>query len=100
MLALLFAGQGAWQSFFSRPSNAQPVSISSSELKFGACSRLSPGSHKTLTVSNNTDAKLTAFLAMPKWKGSGAQAQTHQVFQVCNQGHPLCAQAEGCLVFS
>ena len=58
------------------------VTVSDSELNFGSCSRLSTGSHKVLTVTNTTAAKVTAFLAVPDWQGYGSQAQAHQVFQV------------------
>ena len=59
------------------------VIVSDLEIDFGSCSRLSTGSHKTLTVTNNTTAKVTAFLAVPDWQGYGSQPHAHQVFQVC-----------------
>ncbi|KAL3152962.1 hypothetical protein ABBQ38_011992 [Trebouxia sp. C0009 RCD-2024] len=58
------------------------VTVTESELDFGSCSRLSTGSHKTLTVTNSTNAKVTTFLVVPEWRGYGSQALTHKVFQV------------------
>lgn len=58
------------------------MTVTESELDFGSCSRLSTGTHKTLTVTNSTNAKVTAFLVVPEWRGYGSQALTHKVFQV------------------
>lgn len=66
------------------------VTVTDHELNFGSCSRLSTGSHKTLTVTNSSNAKVTAFLAVPEWQGYGSQAQTHKVFQVCLQSLGPC----------
>ena len=60
----------------------EAVALSTHDLNFGSCSRLSPGGHKTLTVTNNTNAKVTAFLVVPGWQGHGSQTHMHQVFQV------------------
>jgi len=76
------AGQEAWEGFFMSPDPQQAVSLSAHELNFGSCSRLSPGGHKTLTVTNATNAKVTAFLVVPGWQGLSSQSQMQQVFQV------------------
>ncbi|DBA87452.1 TPA: hypothetical protein ACH3X1_004491 [Trebouxia sp. C0004] len=75
-------GQEAWEGFFVSPDPQQAVSLSAHELNFGSCSRLSPGGHKTLTVTNATNAKVTAFLVVPGWRGQSSQSQLQQVFQV------------------
>lgn len=77
-----FAGQEAWEGFFVSSDPQQAVSLSAHELNFGSCSRLSPGGHKTLTVTNTTNAKVTAFLVVPGWQGLSSQSQMQQVFQV------------------
>ena len=76
------AGQESWDGFFRGSDPQQAVALSAFELNFGSCSRLSPGGHKTLTVSNTTNAKVTAFLVVPAWQGHGSQTHMHQVFQV------------------
>ena len=76
------SGQGAWEGFF-RGSPHQMVTATDHKLDFGSCSRLSTGTHKTLTVVNSTNAKVTAFLVVPDWQGYGSQPLTHKVFQVC-----------------
>lgn len=76
------AGQESWDGFFRGSDPQQAVALSAHELNFGSCSRLSPGGHKTLTVSNATNAKVTAFLVVPAWQGHGSQTHMHQVFQV------------------
>ena len=76
------AGQEAWEGFFVSPDPQQAVSLSAHELNFGSCSRLSPGGHKTLTVTNTNNAKVTAFLVVPGWQGLSSQSQMQQVFQV------------------
>lgn len=60
------------------------MTVSECEINFGSCSRLSTGSHKTLTVTNSTNGKVTAFLAVPDWQGYGSPAPSHKVFQVCS----------------
>ncbi|KAL0033550.1 hypothetical protein WJX79_003070 [Trebouxia sp. C0005] len=75
-------GQEAWEGFFVSPDPQHAVSLSAHELNFGSCSRLSPGGHKTLTVTNATNAKVTAFLVVPGWQGLSSQSQLQQVFQV------------------
>ena len=68
--------------FFDTAQAQAAISISAQELDFGSCSRLSPANHHTLTVTNTTAAKVTAFLSVPTWQGYGSQAQPQQVFQV------------------
>ncbi|KAL0051980.1 hypothetical protein WJX82_005745 [Trebouxia sp. C0006] len=75
-------GQEAWEGFFVSPDPQQAVLLSAHELNFGSCARLSPGGHKTLTVTNSTNAKVTAFLVVPGWQGLSSQSQMQQVFQV------------------
>ena len=83
IMMIVAAGQEAWQGFFRGLDPQQAVSLSAHELNFGSCSRLSPGGHQVLTVTNVTNAKVTAFLVVPGWKGHSSQSQMHQVFQVC-----------------
>ena len=93
LIIIVAAGQEAWQGFFRGSDPQQAVSLSAHELNFGSCSRLSPGGHQVLTVTNVTNAKVTAFLVVPGWKGHSSQSQMHQVFQVCLaavNAHVLC----------
>ena len=73
----------AWESYFSRQAPQSPVGTNTEQLDFGSCSRLSPANHQTLTVTNATASKVTAFLLVPAWQGPGLQSQPQQVFQVC-----------------
>lgn len=73
----------AWESYFSRQASQCPIGTNTEQLDFGSCSRLSPANHQTLTVTNTTASKVTAFLLVPAWQGPGLQSQPQQVFQVC-----------------
>lgn len=84
-LSMCVSGQGSWEGFFRESHPHQMVTATDRELNFGSCSRLSSGTHKTLTVTNSTNAKATAFLVVPDWQGYGSQPMTHKVFQVCLQ---------------
>lgn len=78
------AGHAAWEGFFGRQDPQCPVSISSTQLNFGSCARLSPANHQTLTVTNTSaSARVTVFLSVPPWQGPGLQSPPQQVFQVC-----------------
>ena len=52
MLAMPCAGQGAWQSFFNRLSVHSQCQSAFLKSNFWICARLSPGSHKTLIMTN------------------------------------------------
>jgi hypothetical protein len=53
-------------------------------LDFGTSSRLSASEHKTVTVTNNTSAKVTAFFGVPGWQdpSAGPGSALKPVFQV------------------
>ncbi len=60
---------------------ASAVSLDAQLLDFGACSRLTPSEYKTVTVTNRTTAKVTAFFTTPSWLDPNT-GEAKPVFQV------------------
>jgi hypothetical protein len=60
---------------------ARAVTLDTSTLDFGTCSRLSASEHKTVVVTNNTSTKVSAFFSIPGWQDP-AGGPAKPVFQV------------------
>lgn len=85
--ASLPGGPDAWPLLFEGPDPAASVTVDTELLDYGTCSRLSSGEHKVVTMTNNTDAKLLAFVSVPGWRDAaagqgGASNGSQCVFQV------------------
>eukprot|EP00983_Pelagomonas_calceolata_P014495 461434-Pelagomonas_calceolata.AAC.4 len=60
---------------------AAAVTVDTTCLEFGTCSRLSASEYQPVTVTNRTSAKITAFFVTPPWQdAAGGPPKT--VFQV------------------
>ncbi len=79
-----------WQALFHGTDLLHAISLDSTLLDFGSQSRLKSGEHRTLTVTNHTSVKLTAFIAGPLavTQQQGQATAAPEVFQV-GQPHTL-----------
>ena len=73
-----------WQALFHGANLLHAISLDSTLLDFGSQSRLKSGEHRTLTVTNHTGVKLTAFIAGPLavTQQQGQANAAPEVFQV------------------
>jgi hypothetical protein len=77
-------GPDGWSLLFGGQDPGGAVSVDTAELDFGSVSRLSASEYRSVTVTNHTPAKLSAFIAVPDWADPGAPAgeAPKPVFQV------------------
>ncbi|KAF5836871.1 hypothetical protein DUNSADRAFT_5310, partial [Dunaliella salina] len=74
-------GPDGWRLAFGGQDPAAAVTVDTTCLEFGTCSRLSASEYQPVTVTNRTSAKITAFFFTPPWQdAAGGPPKT--VFQV------------------
>ncbi|KAG1664126.1 hypothetical protein FOA52_011949 [Chlamydomonas sp. UWO 241] len=85
-------GPVAWPLFFDGQDPAGALSLDTTHLDFGACSRLSASEYKAVTVTNRTTAKVTAFFSVPAWQDptGGAPKPVFQVLPETADIKPGC----------
>lgn len=79
-------GPTSWDLLFSGQDPAGCVTVDTEVLDFGTCSTRAAVAHKVLTVTNNSDAKLLSFIAVPEWLDCNGQEAAQQVYQVGASG--------------
>lgn len=65
-------GPDGWTLVFDGQDPAGAIRVDAEQLDFGSCSRLSASEYRSVTVTNTTAAKLTAFVVVPEWQDPGA----------------------------
>ncbi|GLC34162.1 Cilia- and flagella-associated protein 65 [Pleodorina starrii] len=82
--AAKLVGPDGWPLVFFGQDPGGAVRVDTDTLDFGSCSRLSAAEYRSVTVTNTTPAKLTAFVVVPDWldPGAGPGEAPRQVFQV------------------
>ncbi|GIL53686.1 hypothetical protein Vafri_9323 [Volvox africanus] len=77
-------GPDGWPLTFFGQDPGGAVVVDKDLLDFGSCSRLSAAEYRSVTVTNTTPAKLTAFILIPDWIDPGAAPgePPRPVFQV------------------
>ncbi|GIL85005.1 hypothetical protein Vretimale_9849 [Volvox reticuliferus] len=77
-------GPDGWPLLFFGQDPGGAVVVDTDLLDFGSCSRLSAAEYRSVTVTNTTPAKMTAFIVVPDWIDPGAAPgePPRPVFQV------------------
>jgi hypothetical protein len=91
-----WVGPDSWQLLFHSQDPAGVLQVSSSEVDFGACSCRAAAGQQSFVVTNNSSAKLVAFVVVPGAGAPGkaaAPAGTTSTFQVCGSALQPCLQA-------
>ncbi|KXZ53757.1 hypothetical protein GPECTOR_6g674 [Gonium pectorale] len=65
-------GPDSWTLVFGGQDPAHALEVDPEVLDFGTTSRLRGGEYRTVTLTNTTAAKLTAFFVVPEWQDPGA----------------------------
>ncbi len=74
-------GPDSWDALFETADVGSGISVDTKLLDFGASSKLVAAEQKSVTVTNNTSAKLLAFVIVPAWQDPNGGA-SHVAYQV------------------
>jgi len=86
-------GPDGWRLAFGGQDPAAAVTVDTTCLEFGTCSRLSASEYQPVTVTNRTSAKITAFFVTPPWQDAagGPPKTVFQVFPESTDIKPGCS---------